>query len=289
MMVSVEGAYDIHVHSHPCLIPRITDDRGVVTAAKEAGMAGIMLKCHHESTVSRARALDMEFDGIRVFGGIVLNYHVGGINPQAVEAALRMGAKEVWMPTIDAENHARAHGARGVYDVQSSDPQANSTAGGISILKEGKLTSETLEVIKLVAKYNAILGTCHLSKEEMFELIRVAKKEGVNKILITHPFFKVPNLKLEEVEELVAMGGIAEFGFCTVSPMWAYATIDKIYGSIKKLGVANCILMSDAGQRHNPLPHESLRVFAQCLYEKGLNEKEIRQLIVDNPHKLLEE
>ena len=289
MMISVQGAYDLHIHSHPCLFPRITDDLGIVLAAREAGLAGVMLKCHHESTVSRARALDEKFDDIRVFGGLVLNYHVGGINPQAVEAALRMGGKGVWMPTIDAENHALVHGSRGVYDVQSSHAKDNNMVTGISILKDGALTPETKEVIKLVAEYDAMIGTCHISKQEMTALIKFSKKEGVKKVLLTHPYFKVPDLTLQEIAELVKLGAIAEFGFCTISPMWGYASLEKVYQAIKTLGVEKCIIMSDCGQRHNPLPPEGLRIFGQCLYEKGLKEDEVKRLIVDNPKWLLGE
>ena len=56
-MISVQGAVDTHIHSHPCLFPRLTDDRGVVEAATNAGMAGVMLKYHFESTASRAHQL----------------------------------------------------------------------------------------------------------------------------------------------------------------------------------------------------------------------------------------
>lgn len=286
MLISVEGAYDIHVHTAPCLFPRLCDDREAVSAAAAAGLGGMMLKCHHESTVSRARALQQEFPDFKVFGGIVLNGYVGGINPAAAEAALRMGAKEVWMPTIDAANHARAHGSRGVYDVQSSG-SAQTVEGGVTVLRDGRLSSETFEVLELVAKYDAILGTSHLDHEEIFQVVQAARQAGVKKILITHPYFKVPNLELNKLRELVALGAMAEFGYCTVSPMWAYASIAKIVASVKELGPDNCVIISDAGQRHNPMPHESLRVFAQCLHEKGLSPEDLKVLMIENPKRLL--
>ena len=87
-------------------------------------MKAILLKCHHENTVSRAYLVQRVIPGIRVFGGIVLNYYVGGINPAAVEASLRLGGKEVWMPTVDAGYHAEVHGGTGGYDtsLRSSNP-----------------------------------------------------------------------------------------------------------------------------------------------------------------------
>ncbi|WP_227767322.1 DUF6282 family protein [Zhaonella formicivorans] len=289
MLISLEGAYDLHVHTHPCLFPRLCDDRAAVTAAAQAGLAGMMLKCHHESTVSRARELQREFDNFKVFGGIVLNEYVGGINPQAVEAALKMGAKEVWMPTIDADNHAKAHGSKGKYDVQEGGSTGDgSEIKGVNVLdSEGNINRQTKEVLKLVAEFDVILGTCHLSPDEIYKLVKAAKELGVKKILITHPFFKVPALSVSQLKELVAMGAKAEFGYCTVSPMWHYATVQEVTAALKEIGAENAIIISDAGQRHNPMPHESLRVFAQCLYECGMSKEELRLLMVDNPKALL--
>ena len=285
--IKIEGTIDLHIHSHPCLFPRIGDDRDIVTDASSKGMKAIMLKCHHESTVSRARELDREFGDIAVHGGIVLNYFVGGINPQAVEAALKLGAKAVWMPTIDADNHAKIHGSRGKYDVQDSKP-ATVDDKGITIFEDdGTLTQEIKDVVSLVIEHNTILGTSHLSKDEIFALVKYAAGEGLQKILITHPFFKVPSLSEQELVELTAMGATAEFGFCSVSPMWNYASIDQVLHAIRTIGLERAVLMSDAGQVHNPMPAESLRVFAQCLHEKGLSEADVYTLLKDNPEKLL--
>ena len=99
-LVDVKGAVDLHVHSFPCVIPRLADDRQVVRAAAEKGMKAIMLKSHHESTVSRAYLLKDEFPDIKIFGGVVLNNFVGGVNPAAAEVALRLGAKEVWIEPL---------------------------------------------------------------------------------------------------------------------------------------------------------------------------------------------
>jgi hypothetical protein len=39
----------------------------------------------------------------KIFGGIILNHAVGGINPVAAFAAIRFGAKEIKMPTVHAQ------------------------------------------------------------------------------------------------------------------------------------------------------------------------------------------
>ncbi len=315
--ISLEGATDIHMHPHPCLFDRITDDRGVAEAARDEKMRGIVIKCHHESTVSRASDAADAVPGIEVNGGIVLNYYVGGLNAAAVEAACKLGGKIVWMPTIDAENHAVAHGSRGQYDVQKGGLTGKKGPGGkVSVRKDkktarrevistglgavsggyggispindrGKLKPEALDVLSLVAQYDVALASCHLSTKEIRILFKGARELGVKKMLFTHPFFKVPGADVDFTKEMVKLGAIAEWGYCTVSPMWGYASIDRMLSAIREVGPQNSILMSDLGQRHNPLPNEGLRVFCQCLYEKGMPEKDIRTMIVSNPANIL--
>jgi Family of unknown function (DUF6282) len=285
-LIDVGGTVDLHCHPYPDLFPRLTDDAGVVQAAVDRGMAAVMIKCHHESSVSRAYHMQKLFPDVHVFGGIVLNHAVGGINPAAVDAALRLGGKEVWMPTVDAAHHAEVHGGTGAYDAQASGLSARA---GIAILKEdGGLRAEVLDVLTLVAEHNAILGTCHLAPREIVMLVEEARRRGVQKILVTHPFFKVPNLDLETLRHLTGLGAIAEFGYCTISPMWAYASPKRVAEAVQALGAQHCVLVSDTGQRHNPLPAEALRVFAQSLFESGLDEEAVYTMIQKNPTQLLD-
>jgi hypothetical protein len=285
-LVDVSGAVDLHCHPAPDLFPRLADDVDVARDAADRGFRGVMIKSHYEPSASRAAHVRRMVPGIEVFGGIVLNHAVGGVNPAAVEAALGLGAREVWMPTVDARYHAEVHGGTGTYDAQASG--GRSRAGIAVVAKDGELTAETLEVLDLVAQHDAILGTCHLSPGEIQALVGEARRRGVQRITITHPFFKVPNLTLDQLRELVGMGAYAEFGYCTISPMWGYATPKRVAEAVQAIGAERCLLVSDAGQRHNPMPAEALRVFAQSLFESGLSEEEISSMIRTNPCELLD-
>lgn len=283
-LIDIAGSIDLHCHPYPDLFPRLADDLDIARAARDAGMRAIVLKCHHENTVSRAYLVQRVVPDIQVFGGIVLNNYVGGINPAAVEAALRLGGAEVWMPTVDAGYHAQLHGGTGGYDSQGGGIKGE----GIWVTdKSGKLRPEVKEVLELVAQHGAILGTCHLSPREIVTLVKEARDVGVEKIVVTHPFFKVPNLDIPTIEELVRLGAMPEFGYCTISPAWQYAAPDKIVQAISAVGASRCLLVSDTGQRHNPLPHEALRVFAQTIFEKGLSTDDIQTMISTNPANLL--
>ena len=286
--IDMRGSVDVHVHSEPDVFPRIADDVGVARHAAALGLRAISLKCHSERTTSRAYMAQQMVPGIQVVGGIVLNRSVGGINPAAVESALQLGARHIWMPTVDAANHARTFGSTGAYDKQSSTVARAGDIGIEVFDATGKPIDGLIDVLDLVAQHRAILSTCHLSVAEIEQLVPLARKRGIEKIMITHPFFKVPALDLETLTRLVCHGAYAEFGYCTVSPMWNHAPVARVVEAIKALGAEHCILMSDGGQRHNPMPAECLRVFAQCVFESGISERDVERMIKDNPLALLE-
>ena len=73
-------------------------------------MRGIVLKNHISETASRAALVMKVVPGIEVFGGIVLNNAVGGINPDAVEWMHRFygsRGKVVWLPTFESDKHVK--------------------------------------------------------------------------------------------------------------------------------------------------------------------------------------
>jgi hypothetical protein len=190
------------------------------------------------------------------------------------------------MPTIDAGYHAEVHGGTGGYDAQKGGRGGE----GIWVIdrETEKLKPEVVEVMELVAQHNAILGTCHLSPKEIVAICAHARELKVEKVVVTHPFFKVPNLDIPTLEEIVRLGGMPEFGYCTISPAWQYASPDKVASAIRTVGASRCLLVSDTGQRHNPFPAEALRIFAQTLYERGIEEDDIFQMIGNNPNDLLD-
>src|SRR5688500_9614770 len=104
------GVIDMHVHSHPDVFGRNMDDIDVAQLAKARGMRGILLKNHSSETASRAALVMKVVPGIEVFGGIVLNKAVGGINPDAVEWMHRTyggRGKVVWLPTFESDKHVK--------------------------------------------------------------------------------------------------------------------------------------------------------------------------------------
>jgi hypothetical protein len=71
------------------------------------GMAAVVFKCSSGSTVRSTKIVQKVVNEwadehakkrTNVFGGVVLNYAVGGINPEAVLVNARLNGKYVWIP-----------------------------------------------------------------------------------------------------------------------------------------------------------------------------------------------
>lgn len=286
------GAVDLHIHSTPDAFPRLLDDFEVVALAREAGMRAVVLKGHTTCTADRAQLARRVVPGIEVYGGIVLNDPVGGLNPSAVEAAIAMGAKVVWMPTMWAENHCRyirRQSMAGYMAIGMRFPER-----GITVLAEDgeTLQPEVHQILKLVAEGDLVLAGGHLTAQEHRVLIREARAAGVAKIVVNHPTYQPMDFSIEEQVELAEMGAYMEHCMLPLTPMWTrmsdrgWAPGD-VARAIKAVGAERCLLSSDLGQKHNPPPTEGLRQLIQMMRESGITEDELHLMTRVNPAKLL--
>ena len=286
ILADISGAYDLHVHASPELFPRLGDDLDMARHAAEVGLAGLLIKNHCESTVGRARLAQKIIDGTKVFGGLVLNHFTGGINPAAVEASLALGAKQIWMPTIDAAAHGAVFGHLGGFGYQESGLKLHRL--GLSVLDDsGWLSEATKAIVELVRDAGAILGTAHLGREEIFALAAFAGEMKLDKLLITHPEFNPPRLSLEDLKALIHQGAWVELCGGNLYPIPGQGRIDDYRGLVAELGARRIVLSSDAGQPRKSLPGEVLRIFAQCLLDKGVSQAEIDIMTKENPARLL--
>jgi hypothetical protein len=269
----LEGAIDTHVHSSPDVIPRKLDDLELVRQAQAAGMGGLVLKCHHACTCGRAYLLNHVFPGMRIFGGIVLNDTAGGFNPHAVEAALKMGATQVWMPTKSAANHQLHFGGR----------------GGLTIFSGSRLRDDVVLVLRQIAEADVILATGHLSPEESRVLVEEAQAAGVRRISITHPEWGVTAMPVAVQQHLAASGSVF-FERCLVSTrpdLQATVPFEALVGQIRAVGVATTIAATDYGLPQLATPAEGMAEFATRLLQSGFSEVDVRRMVRDNPARLL--
>jgi len=269
------GAIDIHVHVAPDSTPRSIDAIDLARLAKSRGMRGLVLKNHYEPTASLAYIVRKEVPGIEAFGGIDLNLSVGGMNPGAVEhmAAITGGyGRFVWMATFDSENQVR-------YSKQNRP--------SVRIARGGQLLPETKAVIAVIAKLNLVMATGHSSAEEDLMLVREAKAEGVQHMVVTHAMLQPTHMSEAQMLEAAKMGAYVEFvynGLTGTAKEFSFADYAR---AIRFVGVDHCILSSDMGQPGNPLHTDGLIAFYEGLRGQGFTHEEIDRMAKENPARLI--
>lgn len=286
--ISLEDACDLHIHAAPDCFDRIGNDWEIAEKARAAGMKAIVLKSVFEPTQSRAWHVMQHLGGIQVFGGVVLDYHVGGLNPLAVEPSIVMGGKMVWLPTYHAKGHEKAFGQIGGFGY-TDEPKTKKVLPGLSILDQsGELKQEVKEIVDLCQSFQVILGTGHISVEESWKLARFAKEQGFHKLVVNHPFFPVPDMTIEEVGELLSLGAYMEFCSNELCPIPRSAPLANYVECVRRYGSQRMILASDAGHNRRGWPAEELRVFAQLLGYSGVPEEDLSRMLRDNYRELLD-
>jgi hypothetical protein len=307
----IPGTIDMHIHTSPDVAPRKVDDLEMAKAAAEAGMGGFIIKSHLGSTVERAYLVNQMVPNVRTFGSVVLNYPIGGLNPFAVDSFVRLGAKEVWMPTLSAQqtltfqrenvpfdvrvafNHAHGGGsAPSSVKLQPGDPWPWSKNGkGITILDEGgKILPEVWTILEILAASETILGTGHLSVPETHALVDAARQMGVKRILATHPEYMAP-LSVDDQLALAKKGVFFERCFvCTTvftKAVGGPLPFSAIVNNIRAVGVESTVLGTDFGQAKNNHPVAGIEEYQEQLRQAGFKESEIETMAIKTPRALL--
>ena len=283
------GSIDCHVHAGPGIFGRTGDAINFAKQARAYGIRGIVLKNHQGITSDTATLVNKMVSGVDVYGGVVLNRYVGGINPYAVEIAIRLGAKIVWMPTQWTKHHTDTFGAAQYKHMKQIKSVVDLPMKGISILDEkGEITPETKQVLQIVKEADVALATSHLTKEEIKILVKEANKMGINKIIITHiTFTELWKWSIQEQRELVDMGATIEHVAVYCMENRYLVSPKEVVEMIEGVGYKNVLIGSDCGQLRLPAPPEALRLFVGMLLDEGTEEYKIHYMMKDNPIRLL--
>jgi Family of unknown function (DUF6282) len=272
--------FDLHVHPAPDVQPRLGDDLEIVGMYERAGFSGCVLKAHYDATAARARAAGHR-SAVRVYGGLALNQHVGGLNPAAVAASLAMGARVIWMPTADSHTQEAA----GLPRLCRTQPRVRATTYAIPPLDSS--TEESVRrIVALIAEADAVLATGHLSTPEIAWVLPVARAAGVTRLLLTHPSWTIPAMTAGEAAALAGEDAYAEITAyqllhqpgCTAAGLAEFAST---------VGLERIILSSDAGQPDSPPPPEALSLLLETLSAQGLDHGALLACASELPERLV--
>ena len=320
---------DVHVHVGPEFGSRAHDALSLAQELASANMKAVM-KNHFISTTGLASLARNITGQTSVFGSVVLNHGVGGVNVQAVRATLSGNKDEVrnaheevrgkeptvvWMPTFHSKLHLETFGHDYLPEWVGGDTRFTSTSADVTpcevVDESGNVLEEVQQVLELIASHDLVLATSHLSKDEITAVVRAAVAHGVRRIIITHPFFKVTDMSIQEQQTLVDLhrqltGGEPEHQLY-LEYTYTGKTIDgisfELYAeAINLIGPEHVILSSDAGQTRWPRDTqgqpleggvqalsvtECWKLFIQDLAQAGISEKAVVEMASTNPSRLL--
>ena len=266
----LQGAYDMHVHSGPDVLPRKFDDFLLAERARESGMAGFVLKSHYVCTADRAALVRQVYPDVHAYGGVVLNNSVGGLNPIAVDIAGQKDESKLpyWM---NIAREMRALGIAGEWLKVTDD--------------QGKVTKPMHECLDLIGKHDMVLATGHISPGEMPAVVKAAREHGVRRITITHPEFPTTCLTLDQQRELLKYD--VYFERCFTTPMSGKISWEHVFNNIRTIGPSTTIIATDLGQSNNPHVDEGLTDYIGRLLDAGFRETEVQHMASKNAGELL--
>ena len=280
------GVIDMHVHPDPDVFGRALTDVEMATVARRKGLRGLVLKNHVVTTADRAALAMQAVPGIEIWGGVVLNNAVGGINPAAVEWMHRMSGsrgKVVWLPTFDSDKHIKT--------------LVNKDGVGLRVAVDGKVTPQMEEVLKIIARENLLLATGHVHAEEVIAVTKRARELGVKNIIVTHGLTNIPGLTMAQAKQVVQMGAVIEVCYLQFltgpdaqyawMKHWTQVGAMTVAAAVKELGADGIVLSTDLGQQGMMTNADGLENMIGAMKAAGVSDADIDKMMRKNPARLL--
>ena len=280
----LRGAIDLHCHSGPDTVPRSVNDIELARAARAAGLRALVIKNHFTDTADRAQLAQFTVGGgIEVFGGIVLNRAVGGLNAEAVRRMATMDGrrgKMVWLPTFDAENAVRSAGEERPF---------------VPVVAGGKPVAALTEVFAVMVEHGLVLATGHASVDESLVIVAAARAVGIRHVVVTHALFPAVRASNDQLIALARLGAWIEFAWLMHAPPAIAPTgssvplvpLERGVAAIRAVGAAQSVLSSDFGQAAHRPPPEGLKAFLAALQAAGVSSADLDTMVRRNPAHVL--
>ena len=283
----LKGILDIHVHAGPSVANRQVDAADMLKEAVVAGYRGFLVKDHYFPSCMGVKMVQEHCDakGVEIYSSMCLNNSMGLFNLMALDAAINMGAKIIYFPTVSSKNHIDHHKGNFVGSGKMSVPETPV----VYVDENGVMDPAAVECLKLIAEKDVVLGTGHGTAWEIDHLVEKALEVGVKRILVNHPQFHI-GASYEQMTKWANLGAYIEMNVCVFTSGSKMGSLDDqvIADMLKAVPLEQMILDSDMGQNGNGSPVEGMYRFIRLLMDKfGLSEEDINLIAKTNPAKLL--
>ena len=282
-------AVDLHCHSGPAAMPRILDHHEALMDCAAAKFRALVYKDHFYLGTAHAVILEklVPDTGVRLFSGLALNNASGGLNPHAVDHAVKLGAKIIWMPTLSAANHIAVQASGQAKTFPKTAQKMLDPIPLTALDANGRVSDPVKQILDLIAEADVILAGGHLSVQELFLVFEEARARGVRKMLVNHPTYIVGCTE-EDIRGLVALGAYMEHSICMFvegrSKKFSPAELARL---IEVAGVERTVLCSDLGLVGSPRPVDGYREVVGTLLDLQVSKDDIRAMIGGHGAKLL--
>jgi len=167
--------------------------------------------------------------------------------------------------SIQAENHVR--------DAKENRPF-------VAVSKNGDLLPEVKQVIGVIARRTLTLETGHSTPEECLMLIREARKQGVERIVVTHALTPPVRMSIAQMKEAAAMGAYLEL-------VYGRMNLAEYVRAIREVGPEHFVLSTDLGQANNPLHPDGFVAYLAALKKEGFSDADLGRMSKTNPARAL--
>jgi hypothetical protein len=272
----LHGAIDMHFHVDAPFADGSHEQATIATVrlARLRGMRGLLLKNHWEPTGTLAYHLRLEIPNFELFGGIVMNRTMGGMNAAAVEyMATHIRGKPgrvVWMPAYDSE-------------IESSPPYPKKPF--VAVSRNGQLLPEVKDVISAVAKSHLVLASGHIAPEEALMAFREGRSQGVQQMIVTHAMDLAGKMNMDQMLEAVKLGAIIEFDFRNVLNEGG-----RQANAIRRIGPEHCLISEFWTKNESPREYgglDGVGAFAEAMRARGFTNHDLDVMFKENPARLL--
>lgn len=281
----LRNSIDTHAHGGSDPMERLLLEDDLAIDCTQAGMRAIVIKTWYTPSASRnalvQRTVDRYADSHGLspticFGGITLNYSVGGFNPEAVKQCLGYpNMKYVWVPMVDSYHHRRV-----VYD-DWSGYGLKFTDDNLNIIEPMR------EILRIIAANDLVLAIGHYPYDDAAALVEEARRLGVTKIELVHPSMIHSKHTIEQLKAQADRG--AKLMFRSKGLVAYPSELEPPYAVrvIREVGAENLVHGSDWGQIYNLHHVVGIRWSIKVLLSCGITPAEIRTIYQDSPAELL--
>jgi hypothetical protein len=285
----LRGAIDLHHHGYPEIALDVRtrhDDVDELRCAAAAGMSAILIKSHMWPTMGRVFHLARAVPEITVLSSITLNPIAGGFSPLAVEAAARLGASAMFMPTWGAAHDITRRGFSHHLSHIFKSP-VNPGSGLRVVDEQGRVRTEVAECLAVAAEYGMLVGTGHIAPRESIALAQRAHDFGIDSVFFQHPDSNSTAATREEIHEMAALGAVIEICALGMLPPFHRLHPRTAIEIIGEVTPHQAVLTTDYFFDWAPPAAETLRMIIGIFLSLGVPRADLVAMLCDTPRRLL--